>query len=422
MAIEEPVLEELRLALQIVTDSLTVVIAGLTAIASLVSKLNEQTAPTPDPVPLPIPVPPPTPTPVPPVVVEPPPVVVPPVVTPPVVESFEVVFDRLWRKVWAEERIVLPLDANGGLNTGWVSHFQNAWDTGATLEQMQAAMRNFLVVDGWAVLPPDEPVVVPPVVVPVPPVLVPAPGYYGVEDMILDMSEPSPVSKSWNYDWQKRPYVMMGNVPKGRNDMPAWMGGYGKNIWWERMGPWFIFFEQENNQAYADVKLCIHSLKCAFLVGGQWIYPALKGQLGGMGQAQGGNYFNGTKKNITYHEANGTLVIEPLQGVDYHGWVYAYDLPKPQHLIQAVAIQAEATMRTNNPNAKFGFMVSADYQLYADRTNTSVVPSVAQSGIRPLINNERRVVTAITLSDTGVQDPGGGITKTHLRANPPVWR
>ena len=86
----------------------------------------------------------------------------------------------------------------------------------------------------------------------------------------------------------------------------------------------------------------------------------------------------------------------------------------------------EARLIVDNPaladdraNAEYGLQVGADYYpIDSALPAGTYIPAVAISQT-PEITTEWQSFSMATLTDVGIQEPGGGLTSTQFSANPP---
>lgn len=379
-----------------ITESEARVLKALMALSERVDALEQAPAPTPAPVPVPVPQPAPVPVPVP----QPPPA--------PVEETAEQIVRRLIAEVWAANPGATPLPA--GALAGWIRHFEPLVPQ-FTEDALRGQMTYIGARDGWFKGTSS----------PTPPAPPPAGSSSEAQRMVEDMNGNAEiVARSWNYDWQRRATVMMGVTPRLSNTA-AWFkkSGFGGDRWWKRCGPWGIITEGVDNDAY-DLEFRISDMVLAIKYRGEgdWRYYE-DGGIGGAGQKQGGNFFKGNE-HIDSREDGDDLIIKPTPGADWHGWRGIYDLAAPDR-IECVAVDFKVQMSGPGANrAVFAMSAGADYHLNTNNAHDGVVvPCVAVSRnrrIRPGVVNR---VTAVTLRDRGVQDPGGGMSVAEFLANPP---
>ena len=236
-----------------------------------------------------------------------------------------------------------------------------------------------------------------------------------------------------NYGWSKGPgYVMMGNTPRGTNT-PSWWHVDNKQFksdaWWNAVLPWFVIFDGASNHAsntrvqVRDMKIYMKSKKS-----GTW---KLLNHSAGVG---GENYPKSLQGNNvstpdTRDEADGSTSIRPPGGsMVFHGWgggfsqIEGSDVAAMFMTLQARLVKDNAGGKDDRSSAKYLIHVGGDYYPDSSTRVSDLAPAYYFPGIgvsrAKLVSNEWQAFNFATI-DTGVQDPGGGLSEAELRSNPP---
>jgi hypothetical protein len=224
---------------------------------------------------------------------------------------------------------------------------------------------------------------------------------------------------------------MMGNTPRGTNT-PSWWNvsnqRYKSSAWWNAILPWIVIFDGVGNQAsntrvqVRDMKIYMKSKKS-----GSW--KLLNHSVGVSGEnypksLQGDNVTTPDSRT----ESDGSTSIRPPGGnLVFHGWgsfsdIDGSDVAAIFMTLQARLVKDRANGSDDRGSAKYLIHVGGDY--YPDRSTrvSDLAPAYYFPGIgtsrAKLVSNDWQAFNFATV-DVAVQDPGGAIGVSELRANPP---
>jgi len=285
---------------------------------------------------------------------------------------------------------------------------------------------------------PATPVVADPApVVPVPADPVPKGGTVNSADVIVsDMSEINDFIlkgyESFKNGWYVGPGVnSMGSDPSFSNS-PSWSIFYNNPDYVGKVAeaalPWVVIFDGVDHAASnvaVEIRNMLTYIKSKS--SGTWVL------LGGPSHTTGTYYGKPNTGLPALDEvvtASGTattsIKVPEDRGYFWHGWwaagrlsVNPSDIAAMYVTVQARLVVADPARPDDRAQAQVGLQVGADYYL----TTTSIYPEAYAPAVginrTKTVTNDWKAFNFTTISDVGVQDPGGGITQAELRAAPP---
>lgn len=230
------------------------------------------------------------------------------------------------------------------------------------------------------------------------------------------------------YGFAKGPgYVVMGNDPRGTNTPDWYKSTYPWMVngnYWNFLLPWFVQFEGDGNAA-SNTRIQMRHMKVfsKSRATGAWSQVNNSESVGGILCPQGSNYFHCERTGVVRSEASGGVSALPIAGYNLHGWwggresINGPDIAAIVVTLQARLIQDNLQAADDRSRARYLVQAGADYYPTNGSAET-VLPAVGISRAK-LLSNEWQSFSMTTLSDVGKQEPGGGITASELRANPP---
>lgn len=224
-------------------------------------------------------------------------------------------------------------------------------------------------------------------------------------------------------------YNLMGNIPN--TDNTPW---YFKQPHPDRLGqtlrailPLLVLFDGSAHSAtntrvhFRNMRLYIKSRSTQ-----QWVSYGVSPGVSGY-NTQKTSLFAGSEAEDKRINADGSVEIKPPvnQALAWHGWWNLGRVSIQPNDIEAVFVTLQARLTVDNPAladdraaAQLGIHVGADYYLDPSTSWDVIIPAVALSRTKR-ITNSWQAFSAMTFSDVGVQEPGGGITQAAFRAAPP---
>jgi hypothetical protein len=231
------------------------------------------------------------------------------------------------------------------------------------------------------------------------------------DTMVSDMREMNDnVLKGVNpkYGFSRGPgYVILGNKP-GANNFVL---------------PWFVQYEGEGNQARnTRIQMREMNVFVKSRSSGQWTKILNSNSYSGIQCDPGSNYYHCPQQAKVDSEDDGASSL-PISGLNLHGW-WGARAPIDSWDIAAMVVSAQARLvaDTNNGNddrhkANYLLHVGADYYP-ANAPPPEGLPPVGISRSKS-VTNDWQTFTMTTFNDVGLQEPGGGISESELRADPP---
>jgi hypothetical protein len=225
-----------------------------------------------------------------------------------------------------------------------------------------------------------------------------------VDTLISDMSEMNdhPLKNvDRKYGFSRGPgYVQAGTNSGGANHLL----------------PWFVQFEgEENSASHTRVQMRNLRLFVKSQSTGKWERLIDTDSFSGIQCDQSGNYLH-CPQLASVREDGDSASSLPLSNLNLHGWWGGRE-PIDGWDVAAIVISLEARLAKDSENgiddrakAKYLISIGADYY--------SSLEAVGVSRAK-LVTNEWQAFTFTTLNDVGYQEPGGGISESDLRADPP---
>ncbi len=193
---------------------------------------------------------------------------------------------------------------------------------------------------------------------------------------------------------------------------------------WNYVLPWFVTFEGEGNSA-RNTRIEMRNLRMFIRTdGGEWKRLIDVDSYDGIECEQHGNYYNCPQvARVEEHDNSASSL--PIPGLNMHGW-WDSRVRIDGHDIDAMVVSLEARLVVNDENrgddrgnAKYLVHVGADYYPSDAPPSGRLVP-VGVSRAK-MVTSEWQTFGLTTLNDVGKQEPGGGISESELRANPPPF-
>ena len=230
--------------------------------------------------------------------------------------------------------------------------------------------------------------------------------------MISDMSEMNDLTlKDVNpmYGFSRGPgYVILGPDSGG----------------WNHLLPWFVHFEGEGNAArHTRIQMRNLRLFIKSRSSDEWTTVLDSDSYDGMQCNQTSNYHDCPQVANVQSEGSDGASSLPLPNLNLHGWWGARaridhgDIAAIVVTLEARLIADQESGVDDRSEAKYLLHVGADYYP-EDAPYGESLPPVGISRAK-LVTNEWQSFTMSTLNDVGLQEPGGGITSSELRSNPP---
>ena len=222
----------------------------------------------------------------------------------------------------------------------------------------------------------------------------------------------------------------MNDMPlKDVNPVYGFARGPGYNLAGTNAGganyvlPWFVQFEGVENGAWntrvemRNLRLFVKSHST-----GEWSRLIDSDHFSGIQCDQGGNYFHCPQQaNVSDHGDSASTL--PLANLNLHGWwggrepIESWDMAAMVISVEARLIKNDDGGVDDRSKAKYLLQVGADYYP-TDASHDRILEAVGVSRGK-LVTNDWQAFTFTTLGDVGKQEPGGGISSSELRKNPP---
>jgi hypothetical protein len=224
-------------------------------------------------------------------------------------------------------------------------------------------------------------------------------------------------------------YVVMGNIPNISNAPQDFQANNPNlaGLQLKAILPLVVLFDGTANSAtntraeMRNIQLIIKSKSTK-----QWRVIGVSAGLGGFNTPKT-TLFNGSVPEDKRTNADGSVQIKPPSDsrLTWHGWwnngrtlIDSYD-------VEAVMITMQARLTVDNPSlpddrdhAQLGIQIGADYYIDQNTSWQSINPAAMLSRTKR-ITKDWQAFNAMTFSNVGIQEPGGGITEASFRAAPP---
>lgn len=225
-------------------------------------------------------------------------------------------------------------------------------------------------------------------------------------------------------------YNMMGIDARTTNTPEWWKNAYPwlvNSTYMKAALPWAVVFDGVGH-ASTNTRVQLRNFVAYYKSRstGQWISWGSSKGLSGYATPKS-DLFNGSIAEDKRTNADGSVDIKPPGDANYawHGWWDNGRVPINATDIAAVFVSLQARLVVDDPSrpddrsaARLLVWAGADY--YIDGSTPWSVPNPAISASRiKRVTNEWQAFSATTLSDVGIQEPGGGITSAQFRAAPP---
>lgn len=252
-----------------------------------------------------------------------------------------------------------------------------------------------------------------------------------VDTIVADMSRTNDATLKGvnpNYGWARGPgYNYMGNDPRWVNTPNWWKSSnpnYYTSGYWPFILPWLVMFEGDGNGS-SNSRIQVRNLKLYIKSKstGAWNLVSSANDFGGYACPQSSSYYACNGPQDMRAEADGGMSVRAIAGYNFHGWfggrkaISGGDIAAVHVTMQARVIVNNAAQADDRSKAQYLMHVGADYYPI-DGTAGTIVPAVAISRAKQLSTSWQSISMA-TLTDAGIQEPGGGISTSELRASPP---
>ena len=187
--------------------------------------------------------------------------------------------------------------------------------------------------------------------------------------------------------------------------------------------PWFVQFEGVGNSA-SNTRVQMRNLRL-FVKSrstGEWSRLIDSDSFSGIQCDQGSNYFHCPQQAQVSDDGDSTSTL-PLPHLNLHGWWGGRE-PIESWDMEAMVISAEARLIKDSEDgvddrskAKYLLHIGADY--YPSNASYDRILQAAGVSRAKLVTNDWQAFTFTTIGDVGMQEPGGGISSSELRDNPP---
>jgi hypothetical protein len=224
-------------------------------------------------------------------------------------------------------------------------------------------------------------------------------------------------------------YVVMGNNPN-TNNTPSFFKAANPNllgIELKAILPLVVIFDGTSNSAtntrvqMKNIKLIIKSKSTQ-----QWRVIAVSAGLGGFNTPKS-TLFGGSDPENKRIDADGSVEVKPPTnpGLAWHGWwnngrmaIDPYDIDAVFITMQARLTVDDASLADDRDSSQFGIQIGADYYIDTNTAWQVINPSAMLSRTKR-VTKDWQAFNAMTFSDVGIQEPGGGISEAAFRASPP---
>jgi hypothetical protein len=222
----------------------------------------------------------------------------------------------------------------------------------------------------------------------------------------------------------------MNDLPlKGVNPKYGFARGPGYNLAGTDSGganyvlPWFVQFEGEGNGAWntrvemRNLRLFVKSHST-----GEWSRLINSNRFSGIQCDQGSNYFH-CPQQAQVQDSGDSASTLPLSNLNLHGWwggrepIESWDMAAMVISLDARVIKNSDGGVDDRSKAKYLIQVGADYYP-TNASHDRILEAVGVSRAK-LVTSDWQTFTFSTLGDVGKQEPGGGISSSDLRKNPP---
>jgi hypothetical protein len=187
--------------------------------------------------------------------------------------------------------------------------------------------------------------------------------------------------------------------------------------------PWFVQFEGTGNGAsHTRVQIRNMRLFVKSRSSGEWSRLIDSDRFSGIQCDQGSNYFHCPQQARVSDDGDSTSSL-PLSNLNLHGWwggrepIESWDMAAMVISVEARLIKDSDDGVDDRSKAKYLLQVGADYYP-TDASHDRILEAVGVSRAKQ-VTNDWQAFTFTTLGDVGKQEPGGGISSSELRKNPP---
>jgi hypothetical protein len=187
--------------------------------------------------------------------------------------------------------------------------------------------------------------------------------------------------------------------------------------------PWFVQFEGVGNTA-RNTRVQIRNMR-VFIKSrsdGKWSRLIDSDRFSGIQCDQGSNYFH-CPQQAQVRDDDGSASTLPIPNLNLHGWWGGRE-PVQQGNMSAIVVSLEARLVKQDENgnddrskAKYLLHVGADY--YPENASQNRILEAVGVSRSKMVTNDWQTFALTTLRDVGLQEPGGGITSSELRKDPP---
>jgi hypothetical protein len=222
----------------------------------------------------------------------------------------------------------------------------------------------------------------------------------------------------------------MGNDPRTTNTPEWWRKAHPhlvNSALMKALLPWAVIFDGAGHAA-VNTRVQIVQFRAYYKSRstGRWVSVGVSPGLSGYSTPKS-DLFNGSIPEDKRKVSDGSVEIKPPSDSNFawHGWwdlgrvdIQPADIAAVFVTLHARLVVDDAKKPDDRDKARLLVWTGADY--YIDRNTNWSVPNPAAAASRSKrVTREWQAFSATTLSDVGVQEPGGGITEAEFRRNPP---
>lgn len=230
-----------------------------------------------------------------------------------------------------------------------------------------------------------------------------------------------------------RAYNIMGNVPTNQHAPSYWRSecghsgpscntDYHTDSTWNYAIPWLVVFEGGGNGAY-NTRIQLRNLQMyiKYKSTGSWTkVDDHSDDIDGTNCGQNSNYLGCRGGVDRRKEASGGISILPAANMNFHGYGALQDIRGWD--IEAVFVTVQSRLIPNGGEddrgaAKYMLQAGGDYYATPGEPDR-YLPAIALSRTKR-ITSDWQAFNMVTLSDVGIQEPGGGMSEQAFRSNPP---
>jgi hypothetical protein len=222
----------------------------------------------------------------------------------------------------------------------------------------------------------------------------------------------------------------MGNDPRTSNTPQWWRKAHKELVndtYLKAMLPWAVIFDGAGHAA-TNTRVQLRDFRAYYKsrASGEWKSYGTSPGLSGFSTPKS-TLFNGTIPENKRTNADGSVEIAPpaSSGHAWHGWwdlgrvpIEPTDIAAVFVTLQARLVVDDARKPDDRDKARLLLWTGVDYYLDGKTNWTAPNPGAVASRSKR-ITSEWQAFNAMTFSDVGAQEPGGGITEAEFRRKPP---